>query len=374
VILCAVDGRRQDITDDDVAVLRAARRPGAVWERHLLAHLLVLHALAYLPGNEETVREGLRAVLPYQREDGGFPFVSDVDTWCTATAGVALAVAGAPPAALDRIARQLVARQRPSGGWSITEGVELTDVDDTSVALEFLQTLDPCRYESAIDRGLRALEAVRGADGGFPTYVAGAPPEACMTAAAISAFSHRSGAYRELLRDARAFLAGSQKADGGFPPGWSSSRLHALFRARLAAGLSTGAGEQMRAMAGRIDRAVAGTQQADGGWGQQPGEPSDAISTSYALISLCSQRDPQPVARGAAWLLGVQREDGGFDSPPDMVGPRPFSYHIPVLADICALLALGHLTSRLDGSGSRTGGEARLARVSVASGPGVRRQ
>lgn len=347
VILCAERGSRQDITDGHVAVLRATQRPGIVWDGYVLLHLLVLHALAYLPGHEETVRAGLRTVLAYQRTDGGFPFVADIDTWCTATAGVALAASEAPRAALDRIAGQLVARQRPSGGWSITDGVELTDVDDTSVALEFLQGLDPQRYREAIDRGLGALEAVRGTDGGLPTYVAGGPSEACMTAAAINALSHRREQYGQLLRDARAFLAASQDEDGGFPPGWSSSRLHALFRARLAAGLRAGSGQRMRAMADRIHYTVIETQNADGGWGQQPGHPSDALSTSYAIVALCCGRNPRPAARAAAWLLGAQREDGGIDSAPDMIGPRPFTFHIPVLADICALLALGHLTSRL---------------------------
>lgn len=347
VILCAEHGRRQGITDDDVAVLRVTQRPGVVWDGHILVHLLVLHALAYLTGHEETVRAGLRTLLAYQRTDGGFPFVTDIDTWCTATAGVALTVSGAPRGALHRGAGQLVARQRPSGGWSITDGVGLTDVDDTSVALEFLQALDPLRYRETIDRGLGALEAVRGTDGGFPTYVAGAPSEACMTAAAINALSHRREQYGQLLRDARAFLAASQDADGGFPPGWSNSRLHALFRARLAAGLHTSWGEQMQAMAERVHGTVIETQNADGGWGQQPGYPSDAISTSYAIIVLCCGSDPRPAARAAAWLLGAQREDFGIDSPPDMVGPRPFTFSIPVLADICALLALGHLTSRL---------------------------
>jgi squalene-hopene/tetraprenyl-beta-curcumene cyclase/sporulenol synthase len=347
VILYAEHQSRQHITDDHVAVLRATQRPGIVWDGYVLLHLLVLHALAYLPGHEETVRAGLRTVLAYQRTDGGFPFVADIDTWCTATAGVALAASGAPRATLDRIAGQLVTRQRPSGGWSITDGVELTDVDDTSVALEFLQALDPQRYREAIDRGLGALEAVRGTDGGFPTYAAGSPSEACMTAAAINALSYRREQYEQLLRNARAFLAASQGANGGFPPGWSSSRLHALFRARLAAGLHTGSGKQMRAMADCIYYTVIETQNADGGWGQQPEHPSDAISTSYAIVLLCCGRNPWPAARAAAWLLCAQREDGGIDSAPDMIGPRPFTFHIPVLADICALLALGHLTSRL---------------------------
>ncbi|MGW3655841.1 hypothetical protein ACWD6R_09065 [Streptomyces sp. NPDC005151] len=89
------------------------------------------------------------------------------------------------------------------------------------------------------------------------------------------------------------------------------------------------------------------TQNADGGWGMQPGDPSDDISTAYGLIALCYGDDSQPVGRALSWLPAQQKADGGFGGPPDMVGPRPFTYHFPLLTDIPVLLALGHVRSRV---------------------------
>ncbi|WP_328315408.1 terpene synthase family protein [Streptomyces sp. NBC_00388] len=315
---------------------------GKVWEGHLLAHVLALHALARLPGHDALVRDGLAAMLPLQRADGGFPFVSDIDTWCTTTGGLALAVAGAPEPVLHRVAGYLVGEQKPCGGWSITAGTRLTDTDDTSVALEFLQALSPVRYRHEIDAGLAKLAGLRGPDGGFPTYVAGGPSEACMTAAAVNAFTPTGHRDTRLLEEARRFLAASQHRDGYFEPGWSNSRLHVLFRARMAAGPTLPG----LAMAARIRQLVTDTQNPDGGWGREPGHPSDAISTSYALLALgrrAAAASPPQLA-GARWLCERQHSDGGFASPPDMVGPRPFTYDVPLLTDICVLRALGHLT------------------------------
>ncbi|MET9365640.1 prenyltransferase/squalene oxidase repeat-containing protein [Streptomyces sp. NPDC006632] len=342
VIVTAAQGRTGEISGDDIAVLTAAAREarGGVWEQHVLAHLLMLHALVRVPGHDGLVREGLRGLLPLQRPDGGFPFVSDIDTWATATGGLALAAAGAPLPVLRRVAAHLEGVQKPCGGWSITSCTELADTDDTSVALEFLQLLDPGRSTGAVEAGLEHLRRLRGTDGGFPTYVAGGPSEACMTAAVINAFIHQGTRNARLLDDARRFLAAGQDEDGYFEPGWSNSRLHVLYRARAAAGVAP-AGLRMAA---RIEQVVRATQNTDGGWGREPGWPSDPISTSYAVLALDCYRDARAAQNAVAYLLERQREDGGFDSPPDMVGPRPFTYHVPLLTDICVLRALGHLT------------------------------
>ncbi|OEJ21869.1 hypothetical protein AR457_39960 [Streptomyces agglomeratus] len=324
---------------DDVTLLASTQRPGTVWEGNLFIHLSVLHALVDVPGMESVVDAGLRTALMHQREDGGLPFVTDTDTWSTVTSGLALCTAGAQREVLHRIARHLVHVQHANGGWSYTDHAELSDTDCTTVAVEFLHQLDPDAYRDPIQRGLDALIAVRGGDGGFPTYGSGTPSEACMTAAAINALSTH-GRHHHLIQAALCFLADRQVPDGSFPPGWSSSRLHTLFRVYLAAG-------PHHAMSGRIAGLVQSTQNADGGFGQQTRAPSDAISTAYALIILAGQLDPVPAARATGYLLTQQRADGSIISVPDMLGPRPFPYHVPVLTDAFTLLALGHLTPRI---------------------------
>ncbi|MFI2780886.1 prenyltransferase/squalene oxidase repeat-containing protein [Streptomyces sp. ALB3] len=346
----AVLGRTagQPLSADDLALLVSTQRRGTVWEGNLLIHLSVLHALADQPGTGATVGEGLRTALLHQRDDGGMPFVTDTATWSTVTAGLALHAAGAPPRVLHRVARYLVRAQQEDGGWSYTDQARLSDTDCTSVAVEFLHQLDRDEYRDSVRRGVAALIAVRGPDGGFPTYGAGTPSEACMTAAAVNALSTQACLPDGVVTSALRHLVNSQQQDGSFPPGWSVSRLHTLFRVHLAVGhANRQAFPSVRTMHQRITSLVCAAQGDDGGYGQQAVSRSDAISTSYALIILTGCPDPAPAARAARYLLSHVRPDGSVDSPPDMVGPRPFPYHVPVLADAFALLALGHLTFRV---------------------------
>jgi squalene-hopene/tetraprenyl-beta-curcumene cyclase len=348
VVLAHAHGATAGIVRSDVELLCSTQRPAVVWEGNLLIHLSVLHALALLPGRHRLVTEGIRTALEHQRPDGGVPFICDEDTWVTATAGVALHAAGAPAPVLGSIARHLVSLQHPDGGWSYTHRARLTDVDCTSVAAEVLHLAAPGVHRVPIKRAIGALCAVRGPDGGFPTYLAGAPSEACMTAAAANALSTQGSAHRAEVEAALAHLVRQQRPDGSFPPDWSSSRLHTVFRAALAASrLPRTPGAPALRVVRRAVGLVVDSQNADGGWGQQDGAPSDALSTAYALITLSTQRTPGPAARGVAYLFGRQRPDGSVASVPDSIGPRPFGFCVPALADVFALLALGHLSRRL---------------------------
>ncbi|MFI6847803.1 prenyltransferase/squalene oxidase repeat-containing protein [Kitasatospora sp. NPDC050467] len=342
----------------DLELLRSTQRPGTVWEGNLLIHLSVLHALATLPGHHHLITEGIRTALEHQRPDGGMPFICDEDTWLTATAGLALHATAAPAPVLDAIAERLLRLQQPGGGWSYSEHARLADADCTSVAVEFLHTTGPKTHQAAITRAISSLQALRGADGGFPTYLAGAPSEACMTAAAANALSTQGHHQHATVQAALAHLASQQHADGSFPPDWSSSRLHTVFRATLAAmrhPSHTTPGSPAQHIIRRATRLVLNSQNPDGGWGQENGEVSDALSTAYALITLSSSSPlPGPAARGAAYLLTRQRSDGSIVGLPDSIGPRPFGFTVPALADAFTLLALGHLTHRLATAEPRT--------------------
>ncbi|MCX5205571.1 terpene cyclase/mutase family protein [Streptomyces sp. NBC_00237] len=360
VILACAAGRVDRVGDEDVRLLLDTQRRPHVWEGNVLIHLSVLHALSRLPGTGAVVADGIRRALAHQRTDGGLPFVSDTDTWCTATAGVALASAGAPRRVLDRMAGHLVERQQPGGGWSYTDVACQTDVDDTSVAVQFLHLVDDVLYREPITCGLRSLVAVAGPDGGFPTYVAGAPSEASMTAAVVDALTVRPAAHTPLITGGLRYLAGQQQCDGSFPPDWSSSRLHTVFRVLLAAGRPGGGqSPRVRRMVERGRNLVLSQQNADGGWGQQTGEPSDVISTAYGLIAVCGQADPAPAVAAASYLATAQGEGGSQGMRPDSIGPRPFVFTVPALADIFTLLALSHLTGRT--VPVRDGVEGRLA-------------
>lgn len=344
VVLADAAARAETIGSGEVALLLSTQRPGRVWEGNLLIHLLVLHALSRLPGNVTTVRDGIRTALLHQRDDGGVPFVTDTDTWTAVTAGLALRTARAPYGSLDRIAQHVLRLQHPGGGWSYTDHARLADTDCTAVALEFLHAADPHAHRTPVQHGIRALLSVRGEDGGFPTY-AGTPSEACMTAAVINVLTTQGSRYRYVIDEAMAFLSSSQQPDGSFPPGWSDSRLHTLFRAHLATRPFTAG--RAPAVRERIVRLVRSIQNDDGGWGKQDGAPSDAISTAYGLIVAAGLPDHLPAVRAAEYLVSQQRSDGTIDAPPDMVGPRPLPYRVPALSDAFPLLSLAHLTRRI---------------------------
>jgi squalene-hopene/tetraprenyl-beta-curcumene cyclase len=343
------------LDDEDVHVLAATQRLPEVWEGNLLLHLFTLHALQRLPGTEAMVAAGIDKALRHVRSDGSVPFVTDTDTWCTVTAGVALAAAGAPERLLRRIAARLARCQQPGGGWSVTDTALQTDVDDTSVALQFLQAHIGQTGGRAVDRGLSSLLAVRHPHGGFPTYVRDSPPEACMTVAALDAFTFDSLRHQRVITDGLSFVADEQLEDGTFPSDWSSSRLHTVFRTVL---MTSRISDQLPGPARRIaERAlhfVRQNQNEDGGWGQHADSSSDPISTSYAVMALCAQEDPRPAATGVRFLLQHQQEDGSIASISDSIGPRPFIFHVPLLADVFALMALGHVNARFGGLPDRS--------------------
>ena len=349
VVLAASSGQFEAICDEDVLLLLSTQRLARVWEGNVLLHVWVLHALSFLPGTGRLILEGVRKLKLHQRPDGGLPFVTDLDTWCSVTGGLALVCAGADGERVTRIAGHLVEQQRPGGGWTGTDTMDQTDVDDTSVAIEFLHVLDGRAYRETIERGIRSLMAVRGTDGGFPTYLAGAPSEAGMTAAVTNALSVvDAAAHRDEIDAGLGFLAAAQNPDGSFPPGWSASGTYDVFRALLATrGQARSHSPKIDQMAGRALAFVRTHQHPDGGWGQRAGAASDPLSTAYALIALSCQDDPAPAARGFAYLRTRQLPDGRVVSPPDAIGPRPFVYQIPALASIFSLLALAHLDARI---------------------------
>ncbi|MFJ8745763.1 prenyltransferase/squalene oxidase repeat-containing protein [Embleya sp. NPDC127516] len=172
-----------------------------------------------------------------------------------------------------------------------------------------------------------------------------------MTAAAANALTTQGSAQRGTVAAALDFLASRQHEDGTFSPDWSSSRHHTVFRAALAAAEDADAPESSaQRITARCRRLVLSSQNDDGGWGQQDGSSSDTSSTAYALITLTAvggHQAHEAACGGAAYLLGRQHPNGSInDGISDSIGPRPFGFTVPLLADAFALLALGHLTHR----------------------------
>ncbi|MEV0618773.1 prenyltransferase/squalene oxidase repeat-containing protein [Nonomuraea sp. NPDC050404] len=341
-------------TRDDWSRLTVALQPGPPWQANHLARLQALLALRKNPAHRDAVRQTLLRIAAELRPDAGLPFVTGLDVFATAVAGLALTRALPADPRIATMAETLTIRQNPDGGFGFTSGVTQSDVDDTSYAIEFLRAAAPLRHAPSITAAsitaasITAAEeyllAQRNPDGGFPTFSHGAPSEIAMTAGAINALASNP-ARRPDIERAVAFLL---QAGHPIERSWSRTATNALYRTTLAlAGLTPSAPAPLRSAAHIAHRSairhLIDIQEPDGGWGHEPGDTSDPISTSYAVIALTTQ--PAPVVspalhRALDRLLAAQQPDAGYTSRADQAGPRPLLYDIPALADIFALLAL----------------------------------
>ncbi|WP_049887482.1 prenyltransferase/squalene oxidase repeat-containing protein [Streptomyces clavuligerus] len=183
----------EEATDADWTRLAPALRPGPAWQANHLARLIALFALRKHPAHRPAVRGTLVRIAAEQLPGGGVPFVTGLDVFATAVAGLALARVRPRDPRLTAMADALAAHQNPDGGLGFTTGVTQSDIDDTSYTLEFLRAVTPGRHGEAITRAERYLLDQQNTDGGFPSFVRGTPSEIAMTAGAVNALapSHR---------------------------------------------------------------------------------------------------------------------------------------------------------------------------------------
>ncbi|QFZ19561.1 terpene synthase family protein [Saccharothrix syringae] len=323
----------------------AATVPGRPLHGNILTHLIALHALRTFQPKGPLLASGIATVSATRRPDGGVPFVSSQDTYLTAMAGIALAASGERRDVVARMADWIAATQLPDGGWGYCSETTQTDVDDTSRCVEFLRAVDAHRHRGTIAAAEDYLVGMAGADGGFPTYLAGHASEADMTAGAVIALSPARDRHARLLDAAVDYLVGQGRADGTFPVSWTLSESSVICHVLDALHAVPGADsdERVRRVTDTSTRRLRTTQNRDGGWGRHPGDPSDVLSTAQAVTALAHRGVTAPLDRAGRWLRAQQRADGSFPSIADQAAPRPHPYHYPSLADIHSLQALNGL-------------------------------
>jgi squalene-hopene/tetraprenyl-beta-curcumene cyclase len=270
--------------------------------------------------------------------------------------------------------------QRPNvrpGGWAFQyRNDHYPDLDDTAVVA---MAMDRARrraaaegrsnpgYDEAIARGAEWIEGLRSHDGGWAAFDAdntyhylnhipfadhGAlldPPTADVTARCLS-LEAQLGAPSPA---AVAWLEREQMADGSWFGRWGVNYIYGTWSA-LCALSAAGLGPDHPAVT-RAANWLAAIQNADGGWGEGcesyklgyagwEAAPSAASQTAWAVLGLMAAgrgREPA-VARGIAWLMARQREDGGWDEPGYTGGgfPRVFYLRYHGYAHIFPLWAL----------------------------------
>ncbi|GAB3674996.1 squalene--hopene cyclase [Salinisphaera aquimarina] len=288
------------------------------------------------------------------------PCVSPV--WDTGLASLALQEAAndadTPPvrAALDWLAARQVLDapgdwrdqhpDLPGGGWPFQYANDFyPDLDDTAViAWAMHNTGDGATYGRAITRAANWLCGMQSANGGIAAFDSdnnheylnqipfadhGAlldPPTADVTARVLTLLGQMARPEDiDVIERGLAYLKREQEADGSWFGRWGTNYIYGTWSVLVAL---NALGEDMRQP--WIQRAVTflkGMQRTNGSWGEDNGnywnpprgrsDVSTSFQTAWAMLGLMAagERDTAALARGAAWLIEQQGDDGAWHDP-----------------------------------------------------------
>ncbi len=233
------------------------------------------------------------------------------------------------------VARALLARRRPSGGWGYDENL-LEDCDSTAWVLLAAAHAGVRVPPEPLVGALRFILSHQDPGGGFVTYgPAGQAlfgdiaaragwftPQPCVTAAALHALATFAERGLPAIDLAARYLEDQRGPDELWQPYWWFGFPYATHHAVAAL---TQAGVPVPA--DRIARAVLHARRPDGGWaGAQP-DHSNTFATAMALLTLMDTSpnadEPTHQAMNATlWqLLDAQRADGGFEPAAELRVP-----------------------------------------------------
>jgi squalene-hopene/tetraprenyl-beta-curcumene cyclase len=290
--------------------------------------------------SHQVAQRGVEFLCASMRADGSWPIDTNLSTWLTTQAIVALGsngFCGNSASVRDWLLRQQNRARHPytnapPGGWAWTDlpgGVP--DADDTAGALLALRALGPPWDQHAIVSGIQWLIDLQNRDGGIPTFCRGwgtlpfDRSSADLTAHALRAWCAWNAELPRAIQDqtARAtsraieYLGNAQRRDGSWVPLWFGNENVAdennptYGTARVLTALHD---LQVRGIAfpkevsERGAAWLARAQKTDGSWGGDAASPTSVEETALAVEALAPFR-PEEAARGAEWLI-ARVEDG----------------------------------------------------------------
>jgi squalene-hopene/tetraprenyl-beta-curcumene cyclase len=232
------------------------------------------------------------------------------------------------------------------GGWAFQfENPYYPDLDDTAAVALALHRFGSARYHTAIDRAAEWVIGMQSRNGGWGSFDAdntrsylnhipfadhGAlldPPTADVSARCLSFLTQIGhGPDHPAVVAAISYLRDEQEPDGSWFGRWGTNYVYgtwSVLAALNSAGIAPDSPEVRRAVGWLLAR-----QHQDGGWGEGgesycPGAPrgdapySTPSQTAWALLGLMAagQAGHPAVARGIAYLIDSQDEDGNWDEP-----------------------------------------------------------
>ncbi len=232
------------------------------------------------------------------------------------------------------------------GGWAFQfENPYYPDLDDTAAVALALDRFGSARYRVAIDRAAEWVIGMQSRGGGWGSFDAdnthyylnhipfadhGAlldPPTADVSGRCLSFLTQAGyGPDHPAVAAAIAYLRSEQEADGSWFGRWGTNYIYgtwSVLTALNSAGLPADSPEIRRAVNWLVAR-----QHQDGGWGEGgesywTGAPhgdapySTSSQTAWALLALMAAGEVgnPAVARGIAYLVDSQDQDGNWDEP-----------------------------------------------------------
>jgi len=232
------------------------------------------------------------------------------------------------------------------GGWAFQfENPYYPDLDDTAAVALALDRFGSTRYRVAIDRAAEWVVGMQSRNGGWGSFDAdnthyylnhipfadhGAlldPPTADVSARCLGFLTQIGyGPDHPTVAAAIAYLRDGQEPDGSWFGRWGTNYVYGTWSVLAAfnsAGIAPDSSEVRRAVGWLLAR-----QHKDGGWGEGgesyfPGAPhgdapySTPSQTAWALLALMAAGEAShpAVARGIAYLIDSQDQDGNWDEP-----------------------------------------------------------
>ncbi len=219
------------------------------------------------------------------------------------------------------------------------------DLDDTAAVALALDRFGSARYRTAIDRAAEWVVGMQSRNGGWGSFDAdnthyylnhipfadhGAlldPPTSDVSARCLGFLTQIGyGPDHPTVAAAIAYLRDEQEPDGSWFGRWGTNYVYGTWSVLAAfnsAGIAPDSPEVRRAVGWLLAR-----QHKDGGWGEEgesyfPGAPhgdapySTPSQTAWALLALMAAGEAShpAVARGIAYLIDSQDQDGNWDEP-----------------------------------------------------------
>jgi len=232
------------------------------------------------------------------------------------------------------------------GGWAFQyENPYYPDLDDTAAVALALDRFDSARYRQAIDRAAEWVVGMQSRNGGWGSFDAdnthyylnhipfadhGAlldPPTADVSARCLGFLAQIGYSSDHPTRSAVIeYLRREQEPDGSWFGRWGTNYIYGTWS--VLAALNAAGTDPASLMVRRAVDWLLARQHGDGGWGEGgesyfPDAPhgdapySTASQTAWALLGLMAagQVEHPAVARGIAYLIANQDEEGNWEEP-----------------------------------------------------------